>query len=195
MSTTDIVLLAIALAMDCFAVSVTIGVTLKKWKNTDILPTAILFGLFQAAMPIAGWAATNSFSYQISTYGHWIAFALLTFIGGRMIWQAIGTNNKSEPTFQPHKTTTKLLLAVATSIDALAVGITFAATGRQTIDSLAEPVTIIGLTSFLLSLIGHALGITIGTVVTRIIKPDILGGIILIAIGIKTLISHLTEKT
>lgn len=188
----DIILLAFALAMDCFAVSTTSGVLLRRWEWGVILRIAVLFGLFQAAMPLIGWGATVHFSHYIRAYDHWLAFALLAFLGGRMILG--GIRGSEQPAFNPRSLTIQLLLSVATSIDALAVGVTFAATGYDTISSLTLPLLAIGIASLLMSLIGHTIGISFGAAVAKRIKPDILGGIILIAIGLKILISHLTGE-
>ena len=189
MSLLDIILLAIALAMDCFAVSIVSGVlTRKRW-----LPRmAFLFGFFQALMPLIGWLATSHFSQQLESIDHWIAFALLAFIGGKMIKESF-EDDEEEKHFNPRNLNTQLLLAVATSIDALAIGISFACTGYKQLSQIVYPLVVIGIVSFVFSLFGYMLGVRFGKSITRRLKPELLGGIILIVIGIKILVTHLIE--
>jgi len=182
-------MLAIALAMDCFTVSMVSGVIVRRWLWLMILRMAFLFGLFQALMPLIGWLATNHFSEQLEVIDHWIAFGLLAFIGGKMIRDSFG--EEVEDQFNPKNLQTQLILAVATSIDALAIGISFACTGYRDVIQIANPLWIIGLVSFLFSLFGYQLGVRFGKSIARRLKPELLGGIILIAIGIKILITHL----
>ncbi len=176
-------LIALALAMDCFAVSVVCGVIIRKREAGVMLRLAILFGFFQAAMPLIGWFLTSRFSSYLEAVDHWIAFGMLAFIGGKMIIDSFKPN--------PRDAKTQLALAVATSIDALAVGITYACTGYETIGQMATPLLTIGLVSFGMSLIGFTLGVRFGDVVNKKMRPELLGGIILICIGIKILIEHL----
>ena len=183
------VFIAVALAMDCFAVSTVAGVILRKRETGVMLRLAVLFGFFQAMMPLLGWLLTSRFSAYIEAYDHWIAFAMLLLIGGKMVLDAF--KKEEEPSFDPRKAGSQLLLAVATSIDALAVGITYACTGYDTLGSLAVPLVIIGAVSFLFSIAGFLLGVRFGDIVNRRVKPELLGGIILIAIGIKILLEHL----
>lgn len=188
MTAVEIWLLAVALAMDCFAVSVTSGLILKHVRLRPILIMALLFGLFQALMPLIGWTGMQFFSGYIERIDHWIAFGLLAFIGARMFWE--GCKGNEESSFDPTRLHVVLGLAVATSIDALAVGISFACTGMTTFGSIVTPILIIGLVSFLLSLVGSYLGIRLGK---RFHLPaSQVGGVILILIGIKILVQHLT---
>ena len=189
MSTVDILLLAVALAMDCFTVSIASGVVLRRWVGTTIIWLSFLFGLFQAAMPLAGWTAVeiSGLSVESLEFGHWVAFALLLFLGLKMIRDAFLPSD--EQTFDPHRLATQLLLAVATSIDALAIGVSFAVTGYDTLSSLVWPLTAIGLASLLFGLLGHALGIRFGIIIGEKVKPVLIGGIILIMIGIKILVT------
>ena len=191
MNLLDIWMLAVALAMDCFTVSIVSGVIVRKWLWGMILRMAFLFGLFQAAMPLMGWLATNHFSEQLEAVDHWIAFGLLTFIGGKMVRESFGPEEEKQ--FNPQNLNTQLLLAVATSIDALAIGISFACTGYRAIEQIVYPLIVIGIVSFLFSLFGYRLGVRFGKSIARKLKPELLGGIILIVIGIKILITHLTE--
>lgn len=189
MNSLDIWMLAIALAMDCFTVSMVSGVIVRRWLWGMILRMAFLFGLFQAMMPLTGWLTTNHFSEQLEAIDHWIAFGLLAFIGGKMISESLGSDEEKQ--FNPHSPTTQLLLAVATSIDALAIGISFACTGYRLFEQIVSPLFIIGIVSFLFSLFGYLLGVRFGKSIASKLKPELLGGIILIVIGIKILITHL----
>jgi len=188
-STFDLLLLSIALAMDCFTVSMMSGVMLRRSINAAILRMALLFGVFQAAMPLAGWIGTAHFSQYLEAVDHWIAFGLLVFIGGKMIKESFDDNG--EPSFNPLHVRTQLLLAVATSIDALAVGISMACLGYSHITMLAEPLLMIGVASLVLSVVGYWLGVRFGRIVARRLRPELLGGLVLVFIGIKVLLSHL----
>ena len=189
MSSIDILLLAVALAMDCFTVSVVSGVVLRRWEGGVILWLCFLFGLFQAAMPLLGWLATTGFAHYIEAYDHWVAFALLLFLGLKMIRESFLP--EEHQTFNPRRLPTQLLLAVATSIDALAVGISLAVTGYDTMASLLWPLTAIGVASFLFGLLGHVLGIHFGRIISKRLRPALIGGILLVLIGVKVLFSHL----
>ena len=217
MSLLDIILLAIALAMDCFTVSIVSGVlefTVNGLQLTDdysadknggaskssvnrklftvnkfILQMAFLFGFFQALMPLLGWLGISYFQSYMEAYDHWIAFGMLALIGGKMIKESF--DDEDEKHFNPRRLQTMLLLAVATSIDALAIGISFACTGYNHLSQLWLPLWIIGIVSFLFSIIGYGLGQRFGHMITRRLKPELFGGIILVGIGIKVLLSHL----
>ena len=217
MSLLDIILLAVALAMDCLTVSIVSGVlefTVYGLQFTDDnnegseglaskssvnrklftvnIRMAFLLGFFQALMPLIGWLGISYFQSFIEDYDHWIAFSLLAIIGGRMVWESL--NPAEEQHFNPRRLRTQLLLAIATSIDALAVGISFACTGYTSLGQLTLPLVIIGVVSFLFSLIGYQLGARFGRSIAHRLKPELLGGIILIGIGVKILIEHLLEK-
>lgn len=197
MSLIDIILLAVALAMDCLTVSIVSGVIEVKSEEVKreklwIIRMAFLFGLFQAMMPLIGWLGISHFQAYMEAYDHWIAFTMLGFIGGRMVWESF--NPDQEQHFNPRKLRTQLLLAIATSIDALAVGISFACTGYTAVGQLALPLIIIGVVSFLFSLIGYRLGARFGRSIARRLKPELFGGIILIGIGVKILAEHLFER-
>ena len=195
MNSLDIWLLAVALAMDCFTVSIVSGVILSdrfrlfSKEGLGVFRMAFLFGLFQALMPLIGWFATSRFSEHLEAVDHWIAFALLAFIGGKMILESF--QEEKEPSFNPQQLRMQLLLAIATSIDALAVGISFACTGYHQLAQLAVPLWIIGIVSFLFSLSGYMLGARFGKSITRKLRPELLGGIILVVIGVKILMTHL----
>lgn len=191
MSLLDIILLSIALAMDCFTVSIVGGVFLRRRVWSVMLQTAILFGFFQAMMPLIGWVATSRFSYYIEAYDHWLAFALLAYLGISMIREA--GKPEEEQTFNPKSLRTQLVQSVATSIDALAIGISMAMMNYQKLSQLMLPLLVIGLGSFLMSVLGFLLGIRFGSSIREQLKPGLLGGIILLFIGFKILLSHLLE--
>lgn len=182
----DLWLLAVALAMDCFAVSTANGIMMGEWKGKVMVQTALLFGIFQGLMPLLGWLGISTFTGYLESVDHWIAFGLLAFLGGKMIRESFLP--EEERTTDPTLLKTQLILAVATSIDALAVGISFACTGYKAISQLSWPLFVIGLVSFLLSIVGSWLGIRFGEPIRKKMKPELLGGVILILIGIKILI-------
>ncbi len=187
MTIIDIWLLAVALAMDCLAVSIASGVMVRR----IIVRMAVLFGLFQALMPLMGWMATSRFSGYLEAVDHWVAFGLLAVIGGNMIREAF--SNEERRHFDPTQLSMQLLLAVATSIDAFAAGISLVCTGYDTLAEVTMPLIIIGLTSLLFSLIGQSLGLRFGRGIERRLRPGLAGGIILLLIGIKILVVHLAE--
>lgn len=187
MTTLEIWLLAISLAMDCFSVSITSGIILRRVMWKTFLTIAFFFGLFQAAMPLIGWVATNHFHHLIEKFDHWIAFGLLFFLGVKMIKDSFG--DEEEHHFNPTRLLVILTLAVATSIDALAVGISFACTDMTTWKDIEFPILIIGLVSFAFSIVGCLLGVYFGKRIN--LRAELWAGIILIGIGAKILIEHL----
>lgn len=189
MSLLDITFLALALAMDCFTVSIVSGVIIRKYVLSVILHMAFLFGLFQAMMPFIGWLGTSYFSHYLESVDHWIAFGLLAFLGGKMIKDSFGSEEEAH--FNPSKLTSQLLFAVATSIDALAVGISFACLGYKSVDQLAVPLAIIGVCSFVMSILGNVLGVVCGKSIVKRLKPELIGGIILLLIGFRILYEHI----
>lgn len=187
----DIMLLSAALAMDCFTVSVVCGVACRRWMPALMIRMSLLFGAFQAAMPFAGWLGTSKFSHYLEAVDHWIAFGLLAFLGGRMIRDSVIDSDSEHNGAIPNSLKTQLILAVATSIDALAVGISMACTGYDTALKLLFPLAAIGIGSFLFSIAGNMLGIRFGASVCRKVNPELFGGIVLVFIGVKVLLSHL----
>ena len=187
MSILEIWLLAVSLAIDCFTVSITRGIILHRIRWGIFLKMAFLFGLFRAAMPFLGWLGASRFNHLIETYDHWIAFALLAFLGIRMIREHF--KDEEERSFDPTRMKVILTLAVATSIDALAVGISFAFTGFRTLSSLLYPLTAIGIASFVISLAGSLIGVFFGKRFN--LRVEIFGGLVLIGIGVKILFEHL----
>lgn len=192
MSIIDIILLAVALAMDCLTVSIVSGLTARDGQANEtrwLYRMAFLFGFFQAFMPLLGWLGIIHFETYMAAYDHWIAFGLLAFIGGKMVWESFGDDEEQH--FNPRLLRTQLLLAVATSIDALAVGVSFACTGYTQLSDLTLPLIIIGIVSFLFSVMGYHLGHRFGKPITKLMKPELMGGLILIAIGLKILLSSM----
>ena len=183
----ELFLLAIGLSMDAFAVSVCKGLAMKKVNKKQAVVIGLYFGGFQALMPLIGWLLGVRFQKYITSIDHWIAFILLVFIGGKMILEAVRDTEVEEVVEKdpPLKHKEMLLLAVATSIDALAVGITFAFLDTPIIEAIA----IIGCTTFALSILGVVVGNFFGTRYKK--KAEIAGGVILILIGLKILLEHL----
>lgn len=187
LTTIDQILIAVALAMDCFTVSIASGLMLKRVYLKTTVITALMFGVFQAAMPAIGWSVTKLFNRYIENFDHWIAFGLLAVIGIKMIFDNF--KDEEEKTFNPRSIYVILTMAVATSIDALAVGISFMCAGLKTWPQLVQPLIIIGLTSAILSVAGNAIGVYIGRKIK--LPVEMIGGILLIIIGIKILAEHL----
>lgn len=183
MSIIEIILIGIGLAMDAFAVSICKGLAFKKFENKKAIIIASYFAIFQALMPVIGYSLGSTFSKTIENIDHWVAFGLLCAIGINMLKEAI----KGEEEKQNDSVNFKnmIVLAIATSIDALAVGITFAFLKTNIILS----VTIIGIITFILSIIGVKIGNKFGEKFEN--KAELLGGIILILIGLKILLEHL----
>jgi manganese efflux pump family protein len=176
---------AVALAMDAFAVAVVTGLTLKPLTSRHVFRLAFHFGLFQFLMPLIGWAAGKAVYVYIAAVDHWIAFCLLAFVGSRMIWGALRDDSGDErPASDPTSGWQLVVLSIATSIDALAVGLTLAMIGS----TIVLPAVVIGIVAAAFTGIGMALGRQIGSVWGK--RVEILGGLILIAIGIKIVIDH-----
>ena len=180
----SVVIIAIGLAMDAFAVSISCGLTVPSPKRLNSLKIASAFGAFQAIMPVIGWGIGRFFSEYISAIDHWIAFVLLAFIGMRMIYNAIRID-ECETIMNPSSFKTLFSLSIATSIDALAVGVTFAFLHIHIIG----PVLIIGIITFFISVIGLLIGHKLGSYFEK--RVEIFGGIVLIGIGLKILIEHI----
>ena len=184
----EVLLLSVGLAMDAFAVSVCKGLAAGKITKKEYILCGVWFGSFQGIMPLIGYLVGSSFEKLISIIAPWVAFFLLSLIGGNMIKEALGPDEEVSPGFDVK---TMFMMAVATSIDALAVGVSLSCTGYSRWAQLAYPVTVIGLTSFLFTLAGYLIGIFFGKKYK--FKPDLLGGIVLICIGTKVLLSHLYD--
>ena len=181
----EIWLLAISLAMDCFSVSITSGIILRRvlWKT--FLTIAFFFGLFQGLMPVIGWFAASRFQHLIENYDHWIAFGVLFLLGARMIKESF-KDEEEEHHFNPTRLPVILTLAVATSIDALAVGVTFALLPDV---NITAAVSFIGVITLTLSAVGVYIGHLFGAKFKS--KAELTGGIVLILMGAKILLEHL----
>lgn len=183
----ELLLTALALSMDALAVSVTIGLTLKKITWRPAVKTGVFFGVFQALMPTLGYVLGTSVRGLIVSVDHWIAFALLGAIGGKMIVDGYRCQSGGECKVQdPTNTKTLLMMAVATSIDALAIGISMAMTQVN----IGGAALCIGLVTFALSALGVLLGKSIGNAFEK--YAQIGGGVVLCAIGIRILIEHMS---
>ena len=181
----EIFLIAVCLAMDAFAVSIASGVTLKRCYVSNAFRIAFAFGLFQALMPVIGWLAGLTLQTYIQQVDHWIAFGLLTFIGVKMIVESARLDT-CERKSNPLEFGTLMMLSVATSIDALAIGISL---GILHVD-VWIPILIIGCVTFVISFAGVYLGDRIGRFCGNQIEK--IGGLVLIGIGVKILVEHLT---
>ena len=182
----ELFLIGVGLSMDAFAVAVCKGLNMKKVNKLHCFVIALFFGGFQALMPWIGWMLGKQFEQYITSIDHWIAFGLLVFLGGKMIVEALKEDdeeiNKKESRLDIREL---FIMAVATSIDALAVGITFAFLSV----SIVPAITIIGCTTFLLSVVGVFIGNIFGSRYKN--KAELAGGIILVLIGVKILLEHL----
>ena len=183
MSIIELFIIAVGLSMDAFAVSVCKGLSVPRAKKSHLIITGLYFGGFQALMPLIGYLLGVNFRHMITSVDHWIAFILLGIIGGNMIREACSGECEKENDSLDIKT--MFLLAVATSIDALAVGITFAFLKVN----IAAAVSFIGVTTFVISAAGVKIGNIFGTKYKS--KAELAGGIILILLGLKILLEHL----
>lgn len=181
MNFVTILFIAIGLSMDSLAVSISGGICMKPFHIGHTFKMALIMGVFQGGMTWLGWALGSRFSDYITDFDHWIAFGLLTYLGGKMVYDSFTEEEHSFTTFSNR---TLLILGIATSIDALAVGISMAF--LQT--DIWFPATIIAFTSFFLSLIGVICGFRFGKI--KNLNVELFGGIILISIGIKILVEH-----
>lgn len=189
MNPLELILLALGLAMDAFAVAVCKGLSMTKLNYRNATIIALFFGMFQALMPLLGWLLGSQFSSYISAYSHWVVFVLLTFIGGRMIYGAMTDIEEDKRDGDKLDFKELFILALATSIDALAVGISFALMPNS---NILVSVATIGIITFLLSFLGVVIGNRFGREYKS--RAELFGGAILIAIGLKTLIEQLIDK-
>lgn len=184
----EFLLLGVGLAMDAFAVSICKGLAMRKVNKKQAVVIALFFGGFQAIMPIVGWFLCKGFQNYIEAFDHWIAFALLAFIGVKMIIETLREKEDDvviEEMDPPLDMKEMLMLAIATSIDALAVGISLAALDRPIVESAA----IIGVVTFVISIIGVYIGNFFGNRYKK--RAELTGGIILVLIGVKILCEHM----
>ena len=186
MSLLDLIVIAVGLSMDAFAVSICKGLALKKVRFRHMLAVGLYFGLFQAVMPIIGYFAAGLFAEYVAQFDHWIAAVLLSVIGAKMIKESLDKDCCSDENPDTAlKMSTMLMLSVATSIDALVIGTSFAILSVNIFYAAA----FIGVTTFLLSMIGVKIGEIFGTKFKS--KAEFAGGAILILIGLKILLEHL----
>ena len=183
MSLAELFIIAVGLSMDAFAVAVCKGLAMRKMSWKGALIVGLYFGGFQAAMPLAGYLLGTGFSDSISSYDHWIAFLLLAVIGGNMIKEGLSASDECPDASLAVRDVT--VLALATSIDALAVGVSFAFLRVNIIPAIS----FIGVTTFLLSLVGVKAGNVFGNKYES--RAEIAGGVILILMGLKILLEHL----
>lgn len=183
----EFLLIGIGLSMDAFAVSICKGLAMRKVNKKQALVIGLFFGGFQALMPFIGWALGMQFQSYITNIDHWIAFVLLVFIGGKMIVEAVKPEEEEavEVMDPPLDIKQMFLLAIATSIDALAVGVTFAFLDYP----IVEAISIIGVTTFAISVGGVYVGNFFGSRYKN--KAELAGGLILVLLGVKILLEHL----
>ncbi len=184
----EFLLLGVGLAMDAFAVSICKGLAMRKVNKKQAVVIALFFGGFQAIMPIVGWFLCKGFQNYIEAFDHWIAFALLAFIGAKMIVETLSEKEDDvvvEKMDPPLDMKEMLMLAIATSVDALAVGISLAALDRP----IVESATIIGVVTFVISIVGVYIGNFFGNRYKK--RAELAGGIILVLIGVKILCEHM----
>lgn len=184
MSILEAVLMSFGLAMDAFAVSICTGLELKNVKLKDAIKVGLWFGFFQALMPLIGYLLGSGFESLITNIDHWVAFVLLLFIGGKMIYESF---HEEKGSYGDLKFKSMFILAIATSIDALAIGIAYVFLYGS--KNMALSFSLIGIITFIISVIGVKIGNIFGNKFKNI--AEIVGGIILILIGTKILLEHL----
>jgi putative Mn2+ efflux pump MntP len=181
----SILFIAIGLAADCFAVALGAGVSRKQYSRLGVLRMAFSFGLFQVIMLVLGWLAGRTVVELIAAYDHWVAFGLLAVVSGRMFWEAFHADEDEEKAMDVTRGVMLLTLSVATSIDSLAVGLSFAFLEINM--ALASPTT--GAVTFVFTIAGFIIGGKGGKLIGK--RAEALGGIILLVIAFRILLSHL----
>jgi len=181
----SIFLIAIGLSADCFAVALSGSISMRTPSRLQVFRTSLSFGLFQGLMPVLGWLAGRTVVGLVGDYDHWVAFILLALVGSRMIWESFRSKDGRSKAIDITKGFLLLTLSVATSIDALAVGLTFAFMKIN----IALASSTIGVVAFVATVIGFLLGRKAGHLIGR--RAEAIGGMILIGIGIKTLLEHI----
>ncbi len=185
MDIVTLLLVAIGLAMDAFSVAISSGTTMKKLKFADALKIGLFFGIFQFGMLFIGNVLGGAFAKYIIAVDHWIAFFLLMFIGGKMFYEAVWGEEEEIDTQKPLNFKTLTILAIATSIDSLAVGVSLATITKNIIFDA----TVVGIIAFMFSFVGVYIGKKCGNLFGE--KAEIVGGIVLMGIGVKILLEHL----
>ena len=182
----EIFLIAVSLALDAFAVSVSSGISIPGFGPRQAVKMGLWFGTFQFLMPLLGWLLGSSVSQYIEAVDHWVAFGLLAVIGGKMAWESLRRGCGEEDEAPPDLSARRLcVLAIATSIDALAVGVTFAFLETP----ILSAVSLIGVTTFCISVAGVAVGCWFGARYKK--RAELTGGVILMLLGVKILLEHL----
>lgn len=184
MSLWAILLVSLGVSMDAFAVAVSAGAAFKRFKISQALLMALFFGGFQTLMPLIGWLGGNSCKHLIESVDHWIAFVLLLFVGGKMMYESFQPDDAGQDN-NPFQLKMLILLALATSIDALAVGVSFSFINVP----LLFPVTMMGLITFMMALAGNYIGRGFGHLFEK--KCEFAGGLIIVLIGGKIIFDHL----
>lgn len=178
------ILVAFGLCMDSFAISICNGMMLKKSKISKFIEIALIFGIVQFIFPVLGWALGAAVAKYIASFDHWIAFGLLAYLGGKMVYESFQKDDKCE-LVDANNFWNLVMMAVATSIDAMVVGLSLALIG----ESIIGPAAIIGFVTFSVCLAGLTVGQKIGHLFEN--KAELVGGLVLIGIGVKILVEHL----
>ena len=181
----SIMLIAIGLSADCFAVALSGGISKKNHSWLQVFRVSFSFGFFQALMPVLGWLAGRTIVEYIADYDHWVAFVLLTVVSGRMFWEALRSESSKEKVADITRGFLLLTLSIATSIDALAVGLSFAF--LEVNIALASPT--IGVVAFVVTTIGFMLGKKVSKLIGK--RAEAIGALILLAIALRILFSHI----
>ena len=186
MNILTLIMIAVGLSMDAFAVAISSSVIINKVTGRQVFRLGFHFGLFQAMMPVIGWLAGRTVQHYIADFDHWIAFGLLSIIGGKAIYEAFAHQGDIGQRDDPTKGLSLVMLSIATSIDALAVGLSFALLDV----TIWYPSLVIGLITASLTILGVLLGSRLGQKFGT--RMEIIGGLVLIFIGIKILIQHIS---
>ena len=181
----SVLFIALGLSADCFAVALSGSIAMRTVSRLQILRISLAFGLFQALMPVLGWLAGRTVVELIADYDHWVAFILLALIGSRMIWESFRSRDRRTERTDITKGILLLTLSVATSIDALVVGLAFAFLEVN----IVMAVSTIGLVAFVATAIGFLLGRKAGNLIGR--RAEAIGGVVLIGIGLRILLTHI----
>lgn len=181
----SIFLVALSLSADCFAIALCGAIAMRRVALAQVMRMSLSFGIFQTGMQLAGWFAGRTVVGLISGYDHWIAFGLLVFIGGRMVWDSLHDENGAKEGVDITKGLPLIALSVATSIDSLAVGLSYAFISI----GIALPSILAGVIAFVVTIAGFLLGKKVGELFGR--RAETVGGLVLIGIGIRILVEHL----
>ena len=181
----SVLIIAIGLSADCFAVAISGSVSTRKLTALKVFRVSLFFGAFQALMPVLGWLAGRTIVEFIADYDHWLAFVLLVFVGGRMIWESFSSRNGERKHADITRGFLLLTLSFATSIDAFAVGLTFAFLKT---DIILASLTI-GIVAFLVTATGFIAGKRLGSLIGK--RAEAIGGLVLIGIGIRIVLEHI----